>query len=423
MQTETTFYKNDDFNIIDDLHNGQIYLLTNKETGKNYVGQAKCFTGKNNNRWGTIGRWKSHIREAFTPNQDHCTLLNNAIRKYGPDNFEVKTLIKCNVNDLDENEIKFVQQYNCITPNGYNLKFGGYSSKNNESTIQKMKESHVGKEHSEKTKNKISKSQIGNRRMEKKRIYEEDNILPKYIVASRKNKIIQSYMIYNFPIGIEEKKYLKPIVFSKSKYGTLENALNEAKTHLEYLKEQYKYIEEETKILKEINIENSIFEKKENKILENLPEFIYPIIEENKLVGYYVDDILNKKGKKYPRRYFNTKTNRWNLDEAKKFVEMLKYINNNNVVLEFTDTDEMEVNDIEKSFYKQYYLPMYFNVYRLRGEILGFCINGFPCNKYKDGKYKKEFRMKTMKGTRTLDEAYMAGIEYLYELKKGIETL
>ena len=72
---------------------------------------------------------------------------------------------------------------------------------------------------------------------------------------------------------------------------------------------------------------------------------------------------------------------------------MLKYINENNVILKYVNIEDLEVNDIEKAFYQKYYLPMYFNVHRKYGEILGFCINGFPCDKFKDGKYKKEYRL------------------------------
>ena len=426
MQKETsTKNLNDTFNLEDDLHNGQIYLIQNKSksNGKCYIGQAMCFTGSNNVRWGTLGRWKSHIREATKSNQDHCVLLNNAIRKYGEDNFEVSTLMKCHNSELDEYEIKFIEEYNCVSPNGYNLKKGGYSSKNNEETILKMKASHSGKEHSEKTKEKIGKSQIGNRRTEKKRLHEEDNILPKYICANRKDKIITGYSIRCFPIGIKEKEYLKDKLFSISKYGSKEKTLESAIQYLSKLKEEYKYIEEEVIIVKEKSIEKSITEKKENKILEKLPEYIYPILEDNKINGYTVDNILDNKGKKYPERKFKGNTNRWNLDQAKKFVEMLKYINENNVELKYATIDDLEVNDIEKAFYEKYYLPMYFNILRQKGEILGFCINGYPCENFSGGKYKKEYRLKTIKGTRTLDETYLQGIKYLYDLKKGYETI
>ena len=92
MNFEKMIYlENDDFNLEDDLNNAQIYLIKNKINGKCYVGQAVCFTGSNNNRWGTLGRWKSHVREALKNDDDHCVLLNNAIRKYGVDNFEIFT--------------------------------------------------------------------------------------------------------------------------------------------------------------------------------------------------------------------------------------------------------------------------------------------------------------------------------------------
>ena len=121
--TNSTF-KNEDFNLEEDLHNGQIYVIKNKINGKCYIGQALCFTGSNNNKWGTLRRWKSHIREATKTNKDHCVLLNNAIRKYGENNFEVITLVKCYKEDLDEWEIKYVTQYNSVQPNGYNIRFG-----------------------------------------------------------------------------------------------------------------------------------------------------------------------------------------------------------------------------------------------------------------------------------------------------------
>lgn len=407
----------DDFNLENDLHNGQIYLIRNKINGKCYVGQAMCFTGENNSRWGTFGRWKSHVREAIKSNQDHCRVLNEAIRKYGEKNFEVTTLLKCNNEELDENEIRFVEQFNSVIPNGYNLKKGGYSSKNNEETILKMKEAHSGKLHSDETKQKIGKNQIGNRRGSKKRTHEEDNNLPKYIYCIRRNNIIEGYAISGFPVGINEKEYLKDERFSVKKYGSKEKALEESIKYLSELKEQYKFVDEEINNLKEENIKKSITEKKTNKLLEKLPEYIYPIIEDNKINGYYVDNIFDNNSKKYPKRIFTKKTNRWNLDEAKKFVLMLKYINENNVLLKYTTIETLDVNDIEKAFFGKYYLPMYFNIHRKYGEILGFCINGFPCDKFKDGKYKKEYRLKTMKGNRTMDEAYFQGIEDLYYLK------
>ena len=159
--------------------------------------------------------------------------------------------------------------------------------------------------------------------------------------------------------------------------------------------------------------------KKENTIKSRLPEYIYPIIVENKIAGYYVKGIKDNKGIEYPKRVFDKKTNRWNLDEANKFVDILHYINKNNVDMFRFDIEEIDVNSIECSFYENYYLPQYVNILRKKGEIKGFCINGFPDKKYKDGKYKKEFIMcdKRSYGEKTFDEVYTEVIDHLNELK------
>ena len=48
------------------------------------------------------------------------------------------------------------------------------------------------------------------------------------------------------------------------------------------------------------------------------------------------------------KRYFQENTNRWNLDQANKFVNMLKYINENNVDMSLFPVESIDVNDIEK---------------------------------------------------------------------------
>jgi hypothetical protein len=406
-----SYLENEDFNLKDDLNNAQIYIAENQINGKIYVGKANCYTGKNNNRWGTIGRWKSHVTEACKNNDDHCVLLNNAIRKYGENNFVIKTIYKGNIDSISEKEIYYIDLFNSMKPSGYNLKFGGDKGKNNPETIEKMKLAHTGHIHTETQKENISKGQIGNRRKSKPRKHEEDNNLPKYINARRNSKGISEYSIEKFPIGINTVEYLKSFSFSIAKYGNKEDALEAAINHLNNLKTQYKYIEEEVKELKENNIKESIQAKKEQMEKDKLSEYIYPVIKNNKIAGYYVDGILNNKGVPFQKRYFQENTNRWNLDQANKFVDMLKYINENNVDMSLFPIESIDVNDIEKSFYEKYYLPKYFNVLRKKGIIKGFCINGFPDDYYKDGKYKKEFQIKDSK---TFDDVYKECISELF---------
>ena len=400
MNTNTdkilNYYDNEDFDIHQDLNNGQIYLIKNKINGKCYIGQALCFTGSNNNRWGTLGRWNSHIREATKTNQDHCILLNNAIRKYEKNNFEIFTLLKCNKKDLDINEENFILEYNSIQPNGYNIKFGGSKSKNSEETILKMKESY-----------------LGTRRDKYGRKYEEDNELPKYILAHRKSGVLLAYVISKFPIGIDKKEYLKDIYFRLKRYETKEQALKEAIENLDDLKEKYKNINED--IFKEKSIIKPVItlkEKKENMFKDRLPEYIYPIVEDNKIKGYYVDHIYDKKGNPYLRKKFIGKTNRWNLNDAKKYIEQLLYYCENNI--DITNFKEIEVSGKNnKNLHEKYHLPKYVNIYNVKGEMKGFVINGYPIDKYKNGKYKKAFGDKEL----SIDENYENCIKHLEEIK------
>ena len=184
--------------------------------------------GLDNRKWGTIGRWKSHIREALKSTDDHCLVLNNAIRKYGEESFDVLTLIKCPIDKLNDYEIEFIKLYNTIQPNGYNIKEGGSTSKNTVEIIDKMKKAH-----------------LGIRREKYNRTHKEDENLPKYIKCHRIYGVKSAYVINKFPIGIEKTEYIKDIYFYANKSRTIDEALVEAIQKLEELKEEYKHINED----------------------------------------------------------------------------------------------------------------------------------------------------------------------------------
>lgn len=54
-----------------------------------------------------------------------CSRFYAAIQKYGWENFEVEILAEVKYKDLDEAEIKYIQIFNTLSPNGYNLTAGG----------------------------------------------------------------------------------------------------------------------------------------------------------------------------------------------------------------------------------------------------------------------------------------------------------
>jgi hypothetical protein len=107
---------------------GHIYLITNKESGKSYVGQTLSHR-KNKGKYrpfGYEGRFKDHISEAIcNSKKKQCTYLNNAIRLYGKDAFEISLITTCLKSDLDALEEHYITEYNTLYPNGYNLTKGG----------------------------------------------------------------------------------------------------------------------------------------------------------------------------------------------------------------------------------------------------------------------------------------------------------
>ena len=116
-------------NIIDDPTQRycEIYKITNLTTDKCYVGQAvsHILNHKRYRPYGHEGRFRCHISEAFSSKKNQCHYLNNAIKKYGVENFVVELIECCEISDANDREIHFIQQFDSLFPNGYNLKNGG----------------------------------------------------------------------------------------------------------------------------------------------------------------------------------------------------------------------------------------------------------------------------------------------------------
>jgi group I intron endonuclease len=105
---------------------GIIYLWTNKNTNKHYVGQ-------------TIHpdqRKRNHIHEAFVRESDYY--FHRSLRKHGLDAFTY-TVLEDNVDrdKLNERENFYINKYNTIWPNGYNECEANSLSQN---SIKKMSE-------------------------------------------------------------------------------------------------------------------------------------------------------------------------------------------------------------------------------------------------------------------------------------------
>ena len=105
----------------------EIYKIINLTSGKVYVGQAvsHILNHKRYRPYGHEGRFKCHISEAFSQKKNQSHYLNNAIRKYGVNEFVVELIEYCKLTQADDREIYYIKHFNSLFPNGYNLKNGG----------------------------------------------------------------------------------------------------------------------------------------------------------------------------------------------------------------------------------------------------------------------------------------------------------
>ena len=222
---------------------GEIYKITNLLNNKIYIGKTKKYY--KNNEFGYLKRFKNHVISANSKSKNNdCPRLYNAIRKYGIENFKVEVIHECELQFVNEKEIEFIKMYNSTDRNiGYNIALGGGGR-----CVVNV---------SEETREKISRSQHSMHQI---------NIKP-YL----KNNEIVGYTVQRRENGKVFRKY-----FTNSK-NTSKINLSLAETWLNDVKNN------------KIN-ENNI--NKYNK-KDILPKNIYPIIDNNKMIGYKLNIMIN----------------------------------------------------------------------------------------------------------------------------------
>lgn len=99
-----------------------IYKITNTITKKIYIGQSIDIY----RRW-----WEHKARYQNQDNNCYDKPLYRSMRKYGIDNFCFEIIEECMPDELNSKEIFYMQYYNTITPNGYNVAFGTDKNPNN----------------------------------------------------------------------------------------------------------------------------------------------------------------------------------------------------------------------------------------------------------------------------------------------------
>lgn len=82
-----------------------IYKITNKINGKCYIGQSIHIER----------RWREHCTKSSN------SFISQAIKDFGKENFSFEVIEECKAEELNEKEEYYINFYNSITPNGYNI--------------------------------------------------------------------------------------------------------------------------------------------------------------------------------------------------------------------------------------------------------------------------------------------------------------
>lgn len=90
-----------------------IYLIRSKLNNKCYVGQTVNYEK----------RIKEHI---YGRNAKRNSMIDRALKRHGSENFEFSIIdVSNNQESADNLEREYIQKYNCLKPNGYNILIGG----------------------------------------------------------------------------------------------------------------------------------------------------------------------------------------------------------------------------------------------------------------------------------------------------------
>lgn len=106
-----------------------IYKIENKVNGKVYIGQSIDIDKRRKQHLGDLNNGIHHNKH-----------LQSAWDKYGEENFTFKVVEECEVENLNQKEIYWIDSYDSyINKNGYNLTLGGDGGRTiEEETIQKI---------------------------------------------------------------------------------------------------------------------------------------------------------------------------------------------------------------------------------------------------------------------------------------------
>lgn len=108
----------------------RIYKITNQITNKIYIGLTSLSLKQ---------RWYHHCH-----NKSKCPRISRSIKKHGEDNFIIEQIDETiTLEQAEDLECYYINKYNSLSPNGYNLTTGGACSQLSEETKEKMSKSQL----------------------------------------------------------------------------------------------------------------------------------------------------------------------------------------------------------------------------------------------------------------------------------------
>lgn len=93
-----------------------IYKIINNINGKIYIGQSINISKRIYEH-----KYKAFCKEDISYN----SAIHSSLRKYGIENFTFEIIEECLIEELDEKEKYYIEYFNTISPNGYNILEGG----------------------------------------------------------------------------------------------------------------------------------------------------------------------------------------------------------------------------------------------------------------------------------------------------------
>jgi hypothetical protein len=378
---------------------GEVYVAECTITGLKYVGQAQKYVTQHMTSWGSFKRWIRHCSEALdTKCKSYGCEISVAIREHGCDAFKVTKICDCRLEDMDKLEQFYIKEYDTLHPNGYNMTEGGSTGSKHCDLANKK-----NKENKKAISEKAKKNCLGNigRRVEgTQRKREEDKNLPKYVSPIRKDNVIIGYMVKKFPMGIATSEYIYKTFKNKSNPA---EALELAKAHVLILTKEY-----EDKLAKHQKEQAEHAKSVEVAKVQKLPTYIYPIITNDVITGYYVEGLKTFDGLTIPRRVFQSFTNVVNYEHSIRFVKLVNDLNTR----EEKPQDWLKV-ELPKNI-KDNTLPTHIRYNTYKGEHSGYRVDYFVG--YNDDK-KQIVETKTFTSRKlSMEEKLQLAKNYVSEL-------